>query len=73
MQASLIIAVWQLVSPYQEIPTTGTQASIDQFAGTCRGMRSGPHLKPDVKDKTKVNCDSVVLNNYGESRRQVCI
>jgi hypothetical protein len=28
-------------------------------------MRSGPHLKPD-EGKTKVNCDSVLLNNYGE-------
>lgn len=33
-------------------------------------MHSGLHLKPDKKDKTKVNCDSVLLNDYGESKRQ---
>lgn len=34
------------MSPAQEIPTTGTQASIDQYAGTCTGMRSGLHPEP---------------------------
>lgn len=42
------------MSPAQEIPTTGTQASIDQYAGTCTGMRSGLHPEPVIKNKIEV-------------------